>query len=60
MYVIFNIFPSMIIIYQSITVLSLFIPITGRIGNDKNPEIIVGIITMALTILFSSFYVSYS
>lgn len=59
-YIAFNIFPSMMILYQAITIVSLFVPITGRIGSDKNPEIIIGVIVMVLTIIFSSFYVSYS
>ncbi|GJQ79156.1 hypothetical protein Trydic_g5407 [Trypoxylus dichotomus] len=55
-YMLFNAFPSMMIMYQSVTILSLFIPITGRIGSDKNPDVIIGVVSMALTILFSSFY----
>ncbi|KRT78797.1 Peptidase [Oryctes borbonicus] len=58
-YMLFNAFPSMMIMYQSVIILSLFIPITGRIGNDKNPEMILGIISMSLTIIFSSFYMHF-
>lgn len=53
-YILFLVIPSMNIMYQALTTLSLFIPMTGRIGNDKNPEIIIGFLTFILTLLVVS------
>lgn len=53
-YVIFNIFPAMNVMYQGITTLSLFIPITGRMGSSKNPELIIGFMVFFFTILIVS------
>jgi hypothetical protein len=38
----------------------LFIPITGRIGSDKNPEFIIGIFSALLCLLLISYVVSIS
>ncbi|XP_022913826.1 endoplasmic reticulum metallopeptidase 1-like [Onthophagus taurus] len=59
LYLIANSPPIMMIMCQAILVLSLFIPITSRIGSDKNPEIIIGIITCLIVILISSFFIHY-
>lgn len=36
----------------------LFIPLTGRIGSNKNPEFIIGMMAFFFTILITSLYVS--
>ncbi|XP_057663658.1 endoplasmic reticulum metallopeptidase 1-like [Diorhabda carinulata] len=49
--------PTIFLIYESLTGLEFFIPLTGRIGSDKNPDLIIGSLTVLLTILTTSNYV---
>lgn len=44
--------------YQSLITLSLLIPITGFIGSNKNPDIILGLLVAFFTILVTSPLVS--
>ncbi|XP_033611136.1 endoplasmic reticulum metallopeptidase 1 isoform X3 [Cryptotermes secundus] len=47
--------PSVIfILYQTVMAFGVFIPITGRIGPVKNPDIIIGIFAALLCILSTS------
>ncbi|KAJ9584785.1 hypothetical protein L9F63_020873 [Diploptera punctata] len=41
--------------YLTITAMSLFVPMTGRIGASKNPDIIIGLFAALLCILSSSY-----
>lgn len=53
-----NAIPTIFIVYMHVILFGLVIPICGRIGSDKNPEIIVGMLSTLFTILISSYYVS--
>lgn len=53
--------PSVIfIMYHTVMAFGVFIPITGRIGPVKNPDIIIGIFAALLCILSTSYVVSVS
>lgn len=54
----FLILPAMNLMYQGLITFSMFIPLTGRIGSDKNPELIIGFMTFFFTILIASPLVS--
>lgn len=43
------------ILYHTVMAFGLFIPITGRIGPNKNPEIIIGAFSVLLCVLSSSY-----
>ncbi|KAF7287971.1 hypothetical protein GWI33_000031 [Rhynchophorus ferrugineus] len=53
-YLLFNILPCMNLMYQAVTTLSLFVPITGRMGSHRNPELLMGLMTFFFTILIVS------
>lgn len=53
-----NFVPTAFNVYFYIVLFALTIPICGRIGNDKNPELIVGMISTLFVILIGSYYVS--
>ncbi|XP_066259368.1 endoplasmic reticulum metallopeptidase 1-like [Euwallacea similis] len=53
-YILFLILPSMNLMYQALTTFSLFIPMTGLIGSDKNPDMIIGSIAAVFSILIFS------
>ncbi|CAH0551529.1 unnamed protein product [Brassicogethes aeneus] len=57
MYLLFTIISTMLLMAQAIVTLSLFVPLTGRIGSDKNAEIIIGVMTILFTIIIISFLV---
>ncbi|XP_017781638.1 PREDICTED: endoplasmic reticulum metallopeptidase 1-like [Nicrophorus vespilloides] len=44
------------VMYTALIVLSLFVPITGRMGVNKNPEFIIGAISVFYTLLVTSYY----
>jgi hypothetical protein len=53
--------PSVVfVLYGTVMAFGLFIPITGRIGPDKNPELIIGIFSALLCLLLISYMVSMS
>jgi len=53
--------PSIVfVLYSTVMAFGLFIPITGRIGSDKNPELIIGIFSALLCLLLISYMVSMS
>jgi len=53
--------PSVVfVLYSTVMAFGLFIPITGRIGSDKNPELIIGIFSALLCLLLISYMVSVS
>ena len=53
--------PSVVfVLYGTVMAFGLFIPITGRIGSDKNPELIIGIFSALLCLLLISYMVSMS
>jgi hypothetical protein len=47
-------------LYSTVMAFGLFIPITGRIGPVKNPDLIIGIFAALLCILSTSYVVSIS
>lgn len=49
--------PVLILCYQTNTVIALFVPLCGRIGSDKNPDLMIGMIAVLFTILITSFCV---
>ncbi|XP_066140903.1 endoplasmic reticulum metallopeptidase 1 [Euwallacea fornicatus] len=53
-YILFLLLPSMNLMYQALTTFSLFIPMTGRIGSDKNPDMIIGSMAAVFSILILS------
>lgn len=55
---IFTILPAIMSMYVAVEIYSLFIPITGRIGANRNPEMIVGLLTVLVLLLIVSHYVS--
>ncbi|XP_018573441.1 endoplasmic reticulum metallopeptidase 1 [Anoplophora glabripennis] len=57
-YLISLIIPSISLMYQMLITFSLFIPLTGRIGPNKNPDAIIGVVTLFFTILIISPYVA--
>nr|XP_022904542.1 endoplasmic reticulum metallopeptidase 1-like [Onthophagus taurus] len=56
-YIIGNIFPTMFLYGISFHILALFIPICGRFGTEMNPELLIGLFTMMLTILCLCYYI---
>lgn len=48
---------AVFIFYQFLLIFSLFIPITGRFGSDRNPEFVVGGISLLLTFLLLCFQI---
>jgi MFS family permease len=57
-YVVSLIIPTMFLMYTALTTLSLFVPITGRIGSDKNADLLIGLLSSALTILIISPFIA--
>lgn len=57
-YVVSLIIPTMFLMYTALTTLSLFVPITGRIGSDKNADLLIGLLSSALTIVIISPFVA--
>ncbi|KAL1505193.1 hypothetical protein ABEB36_004814 [Hypothenemus hampei] len=53
-YVIFLILPVMLLMYQTLTTLTLLIPMSGMIGSSKNPDLLIGGLTVFFTILIVS------
>ncbi|KAF5305113.1 hypothetical protein FQA39_LY09375 [Lamprigera yunnana] len=51
-----TIIPNIFLMREALEIMSVIIPICGRIGSDKNSEIMIGILTLFLTILISSSY----
>jgi hypothetical protein len=53
--------PSVVfVLYGTILAFGMFIPITGRIGPDKNPELIIGTFSTLLCLPLISYVVSMS
>ncbi|RZC42917.1 endoplasmic reticulum metallopeptidase 1-like [Asbolus verrucosus] len=50
--------PTTFLMYTSLITLSLFVPITGRIGPDKNADLIIGMLSLFFTILITSPFVA--
>ncbi|KAJ3649732.1 hypothetical protein Zmor_021456 [Zophobas morio] len=48
------IIPTIFLMYGTLTIFSLFIPMTGRIGPNKNVEVMIGILSLFLTIAITS------
>ncbi|XP_049815094.1 endoplasmic reticulum metallopeptidase 1-like isoform X2 [Schistocerca nitens] len=48
-------FPTFLVLWYTVLVFELFIPITGRIGPDKNPEIFIGGISFLMCIQATSY-----
>jgi hypothetical protein len=46
--------------YHTVMAFGVFVPITGRIGPVKNPDIIIGIFAAILCLLSTSYLVSVS
>jgi hypothetical protein len=59
-YVVSTLPPVVFVLYSTLLTFGLFIPITGRIGSDKNPELIIGIFAALLCLLLISSVVSMS
>jgi MFS family permease len=57
-YVVSLIIPTMFLMYTALTTLSLFVPISGRIGPDKNADLLIGLLSSALTIVIISPFVA--
>ncbi|XP_044265898.1 endoplasmic reticulum metallopeptidase 1-like [Tribolium madens] len=57
-YVISLVIPTMFLMYTTLTTLSLFIPVTGRIGPDKNADLLIGLQGLLFTILITSPFVA--
>uniref|UniRef100_A0A1Y1MHI6 FXNA-like protease n=2 Tax=Photinus pyralis TaxID=7054 RepID=A0A1Y1MHI6_PHOPY len=55
-YVVFTLIPNIFLMKSGLEFVSLMVPICGRIGSEKNPEIIVGVAVLVLTIPISSSY----
>jgi len=51
---------AVFVLYSTVMAFGLFIPITGRIGSDKNPELIIGILSTLLCLMLISYVVSMS
>ncbi|XP_049826567.1 endoplasmic reticulum metallopeptidase 1-like isoform X2 [Aethina tumida] len=50
--------PTLILMYQISITMSLFVPITGRFGSNKNPDMAIGILATTFTITIISPYVA--
>ncbi|XP_014258120.1 endoplasmic reticulum metallopeptidase 1-like isoform X2 [Cimex lectularius] len=48
---------SLYLAYLSLSVMKLFIPMSGRINDDKNPEITISLLSTMLTVGISSYLV---
>ncbi|CAH1955288.1 unnamed protein product [Acanthoscelides obtectus] len=46
--------------YQTLITFLMFVPLMGRIGSNRNPEIIIGVMTLLFTLLILSPYVALS
>lgn len=57
-YIVGSIIPTMFLMKAAREVFALLVPICGRIGSDRNAEMYIGLLTVAMTILITSFYVS--
>ncbi|KAF5307491.1 hypothetical protein FQR65_LT06846 [Abscondita terminalis] len=51
-----TIIPTMFLMRASLEIVSVLVPICGRFSSDKNPELIIGFLTLFLTILILSAY----
>ncbi|XP_054278199.1 endoplasmic reticulum metallopeptidase 1-like isoform X2 [Macrosteles quadrilineatus] len=49
--------PAFYTVYLSILFLQVFVPVTGRLGADTNPDIIIGVICSVLCVLIASYFV---
>ncbi|CAG9830170.1 unnamed protein product [Diabrotica balteata] len=59
-YLICLIIPTCYIMYELFATYYMFIPLTGRIGSDKNADLIIGSMTVLGTLLTTSSYVALS
>ncbi|XP_050500208.1 endoplasmic reticulum metallopeptidase 1-like isoform X1 [Diabrotica virgifera virgifera] len=59
-YLICLIIPTCYVMYELFATYYMFIPLTGRIGSDKNPDLIIGSMTVLGTLLITSSYVALS
>uniref|UniRef100_A0A1B6JDY7 FXNA-like protease n=1 Tax=Homalodisca liturata TaxID=320908 RepID=A0A1B6JDY7_9HEMI len=50
-------FPAFYTIYLSILFMQVFIPVTGRMGADTNPDIIIGVLSSVLCVVTTSYFV---
>ncbi|KAJ3638374.1 hypothetical protein MTP99_001746 [Tenebrio molitor] len=57
-YVVSLIIPTMFLMYTALLMFSLFIPVTGRSGSNKNVDLLIGLLSSALTIVIISPYVA--
>lgn len=53
-----NLLPTIFGIYFYHVLFAMFIPVTGRIGSDKNPDLIIGMVSCLFVILIGTFYVT--
>ncbi|XP_031332120.1 endoplasmic reticulum metallopeptidase 1-like [Photinus pyralis] len=58
-HVIFTLIPNIFLMKCGLELISLVVPLSGRIGSEQNPEIIIGGLVLALTILISSSYIPF-
>lgn len=47
----------MFVMKVSTQIIGVFVPMSGRMGADKNPEMLVGLLMLLITLLVASFYV---
>ncbi|KAJ8924322.1 hypothetical protein NQ315_007115 [Exocentrus adspersus] len=57
-YLISLVIPTITLMYQTVLTLSMFIPLTGRIGYNRNPDAIIGMMTFFFTVLITSPYIA--
>ncbi|KAF2884576.1 hypothetical protein ILUMI_21615, partial [Ignelater luminosus] len=55
-YILATILPNVPVMQFAIVSMEFMIPIAGRSGNHDNPEILIGVIALGLTLLATSFY----
>nr|CAH7768334.1 unnamed protein product [Callosobruchus chinensis] len=52
--------PTLTLMYQTLITFLMFVPLMGRIGSNRNPELIIGMMTLLFTVLLVSPYVALS
>lgn len=57
-YFIFQTLPTVFTFYLTKIIFSIFIPIIGRSGAGSNPELLIGMVALFMTLLITSFFVS--
>ncbi|XP_025830299.1 endoplasmic reticulum metallopeptidase 1-like isoform X2 [Agrilus planipennis] len=57
LHLISTLIPVCYLMYTSVILMTFVIPITGRFGSNKNPELFVGFATLILSVLISSLFV---